>query len=96
MLAKFLVRRNCRSELLEKEFKKVVKTYLSEFSRWDIPTNSKIWFNNIMANHPTNSITDSDQNPNNSDTLSQPLPDNIQGVPYQMQHYESTYFFFWK
>ena len=77
MLGKFLIRRNYRSELLEKEFKKVVKTYLSEFSRWDIPTNSKIWFNNIMTNHPTNSITDSDQNPNNSDTLSQPLPDNI-------------------
>ena len=68
-----LIDRGYDKELLGREFTKVVETYRQEFEKWEIPTNIKIWFDNII-NPQINDITTGSDIPNRIPSFSQPLP----------------------
>ena len=72
-LGDMLIDRGYDKELLGREFTKVVETYRQEFEKWEIPTNIKIWFDNIM-NPQINNITTGSDIPNRILSFSQPLP----------------------
>ena len=42
---------------LAKELRQVLGNYRSEFERWSIPTDSQLWFNDILDNPQTNTLT---------------------------------------
>ena len=72
-LGDILINRGYDKELLGREFNKVVAAYRQEFERWKIPTNSFIWFDNILI-PLTNNLTLRPHNPNSVPNFSQPLP----------------------
>ena len=47
MLLDILVNRGYKIGILRREFCKVVEKYISEFQKWILPPNFKIWFSNI-------------------------------------------------
>ena len=77
-LGQFLLKRGYKLALLGREFMKVIRTYRTEFERWSVPTDSKLWFSNIISNLPNNVLTDSTPHPNDISFLSQPLPVSIE------------------
>ena len=54
-LACILLGRNYIRSGLRRQFCKVISKYRSEFERWDIPTASGLWFDNIVIT--SNSLT---------------------------------------
>ena len=70
----FLLKRGYRLALLRREFVKVIRSYRTEFERWSVPTDSKMWFSKIISNLPINAVTDSTPGPHDISFLSQPLP----------------------
>ena len=70
----FLLKRGYRLALLRREFVKVIRSYRTEFERWSVPTDSKMWFSKIISNLPIKAVTDSTPGPHDISFLSQPLP----------------------
>ena len=57
LLANKLMQRGYERVRLAKEFRQVLGNYRSEFERWSIPTDSQFWFNDILDNPQTNTLT---------------------------------------
>ena len=77
MLAGILLKRGYKMGILCREFMGVIGNYKSEFERWDIPSDVKSWFDNIVTNSQTNSLTDRPIDNEVAFHFSQPLPETI-------------------
>ena len=58
MLASVLLKRGYDVGILCREFMAVIGNYKSEFERWDVSSDVKSRFNDIMTNPQTDTITD--------------------------------------
>ena len=58
MLADVLLKRGYSVGILCREFMGVIGNYGSEFERWDIPSDVKLWFDDIITDSQTNTVTD--------------------------------------
>ena len=82
-----LLNRGYRLGRLEKEFRQVVEKYRFEFERWDIPSNSQIWFHNIFSNSQNNNLTVRPPLAIRITSFSQPLIDGVERRPnFLSQH----------
>ena len=77
MLAGVLLGRGYSMGILCREFMGVIGNYKSEFERWDIPSDIKIWFGSIVTNPQTNTITNGPIDTRVALNFSQQLPETI-------------------
>ena len=77
MLASVLLKRGYDVGILCREFMAVIGNYKSEFERWDIPSDVKIWFGSIVTNPQTNTITNGPIDTRVALNFSQQLPETI-------------------
>ena len=77
LLGNFLLRRGYRLDRLAREFRQVLGNYRSEFERWSIPTDSQIWFHNILNNTLSNNLPNRSLPLTGIQSFSQPLSENI-------------------
>ena len=75
MLANVLLRRGYSRGILCREFMGVIGNYKSEFERWDVPSDVKIWFDSIITNPQTYTVTDRPIDTEVPFNFSQPLPE---------------------
>ena len=61
--------------VLCREFMGVIGNYKSEFERWDIPSDVKIWFDDIVTKPQTNTLTDRPIDTRMAFNFSQQLPE---------------------
>ena len=73
-LANTLMQRGYVKSRLAKEFRQVIGNYRSEFERWSIPTDCQEWFNNILDNPHSDTLTTSSAVPSGIVPFSQPNP----------------------
>ena len=73
ILANILMQRGYERARLAKEFRQVLGNYRSEFERWSIPTDSQLWFNDILDNPQTNTLTTSSETHPGITPFSQPV-----------------------
>ena len=77
LLGNTLLRRGYNLDRINKEFRRVIGTYRTEFERWDIPTDSQIWFKDIFNNPLNANSLNNAPLPIDILPFSQPLPDNL-------------------
>ena len=75
MLADVLLKRGYNVGVLCREFMGVIGNYKSEFERWDIPSDVKIWFDDIVTKPQTNTLTDRPIDTRMAFNFSQQLPE---------------------
>ena len=73
LLANILMQRGYKRARLKKEFRQVLDNYRSEFERWSIPADSQLWFNEILDNPQTNTLTIRSENSLGITPFSQPI-----------------------
>ena len=77
ILAGVLLGRGYSMGILCREFMGVIGNYKSEFERWDVPSDVKVWFNNIIINPQTSTLTDRPIDTRVPFNFSQQLPEVI-------------------
>ena len=77
LLATTLMQRGYTRTRLGREFRQVLGNYRTEFERWSIPADSQHWFNNILDNPQTDTLTISSVTPLGITPFSQPIYSTI-------------------